>query len=159
MTCGIFEGDEKFIGIHLRNGVDWSNACSYLDSDDSVRPFNYFMASPQCEHLNVKLSRELCFPSTDRVLEGLERVLRKELNGTVRNVYVATDKNPLISEIKQRLSGLVDKVVHYDPWLPVVDLAILGRSEYFIGNCVSSFTAFVKRERDIKGLKSAFWST
>jgi len=154
-----FLGDEKFIGIHLRNGLDWSNACSFLEGEDKANSFKYFMASPQCDHLNVKLSKELCFPSTSQVLDDLERVVNKELNGTVKNVYVATDKSPLISEIKEKFSGIIEKVVHFDPWLPVVDLAILARSEYFIGNCVSSFTAFVKRERDIKGLRSAFWST
>lgn len=117
------------------------------------------MASPQCvDNINTKLSRELCFPSTTQILDDLEKVIKSKLNNTVRNIYVATDKNPLIKEIEARFKGVIDKVVHYDPWLPVIDLAILGRSEYFIGNCLSSFTAFVKRERDINQRPSTFWT-
>ena len=118
------------------------------------------MASPQClDNSDLKLTKALCFPSTSLILHDLEEILVKQLNGSVRNIYIATDKNPLINEIKDRFKGLVDNVVHYDPWLPVLDLAILARSEYFIGNCISSFTAFVKRERDINKRLSKFWAT
>lgn len=151
-----FLDNEKFIGIHLRNGIDWENACGYIDKENDMANF---MASPQClENSDVKLNKNLCFPSTEIILNDLENIIVNELKGKVRNIYVATDKMPMIKEIKSRFSGIIDKVVHYDPWLPVLDLAILARSEYFIGNCVSSFTAFVKRERDVNKKESAFWA-
>jgi len=45
-----------------------------------------------------------------------------------------------------------------EPANPHVELAILARSNLFIGNCISSFTAFVKRERDVYGFPSNFWA-
>lgn len=152
-------GKEKFIGIHLRNGIDWVNACVHLEDENNIKLFNHFMASPQCtDNTDIKLSKNLCYPSTDTVLNDLETVLHRKLNGTVKHIYIATDQHPLNREIKKRLGNSVDKLVHNDPWLPVMDLAILARSEYFIGNCVSSFTAFVKRERDLSRRLSSFWS-
>jgi len=45
-----------------------------------------------------------------------------------------------------------------EPSNPHLELAILGMSNHFVGNCISSFTAFVKRERDSRGLPSTFWA-
>lgn len=49
------------------------------------------------------------------------------------------------------------KVHHLDPWLPQIDLAILGKSELFIGNCISSFTSFVSRQRLVQDKPTQFW--
>ncbi|RNA29388.1 GDP-fucose O-fucosyltransferase 1 [Brachionus plicatilis] len=147
--------EEKFVGIHLRNGIDWLNACQHVEQYDT------YMSSPQClDGTNVKLNKNLCFPSNELILEKLDDVLIKKLNRTVKNIYIATDKNPMIHEIRDHFAkkDLELNLVHHDPWLPIIDLAVLMKSEYFIGNCVSSFTAFVVRDRIIKSTGFEFWA-
>jgi peptide-O-fucosyltransferase len=120
------------------------------------------MASPQCldDRKNAIVTGELCLPSKATILKDLETVLLDKLEGNVTNIYIATDQYPMIDEIKnyfknRNLNHL--NIVHHDPWLPIIDLAILGRSEWFIGNCISSFTSFVIRERNINEKRSSFW--
>ena len=40
---------------------------------------------------------------------------------------------------------------------PIVDVAIMSSADYFIGNCVSSFSSFVRRQRKAAGKPTAFF--
>ncbi|EDO39909.1 predicted protein [Nematostella vectensis] len=139
----------KFVGIHLRNGIDWQNACEHVDGISS------FMASPQClgySHYRT-VTKTICLPSPDDIIN---QTLTAVNQIHAKAVYVATDNNPMLQELRAALTKNVI-VVHQNPWLPQLDLAILARADHFIGNCVSSFSAFVKRERDVNGRTTTFF--
>ncbi|XP_068678139.1 LOW QUALITY PROTEIN: GDP-fucose protein O-fucosyltransferase 1-like [Montipora foliosa] len=140
-----------FVGIHLRNGIDWRNACEHADG------IPQFMASPQCLGYSQyrTVTRDLCFPPKQDILNRTEQTVR---NHGVKSVFVATDNDPMLEELNFKLKGMNVQVFHLNPWLPQLDLAILGRADHFIGNCVSSFSSFVKRERDFNGKPSSFFA-
>lgn len=141
-----------FIGIHLRNGIDWARACEHVDKSPSL------FAAPQClgYSSSQKATKEMCFPSEETIIKQVKRLVRSA--GNILSVVVASDSNHMLPPLTKALSRMEVKVVKAEGSTPHVELAVLGLSNYFIGNCISSFTAFVKRERDVRGLPSAFWA-
>lgn len=139
-----------FVGIHLRNGIDWVRACKHVDGTNP-----HFMSSPQCvgyvKYKALKLTQEMCLPPKDMILQNVLEIIKK-YNATT--LFVATDKDAMVNEFK----NLPVKVVRYFEDYPVLDLAILTYSEAFIGNCVSSFTAFVVRHREVEGKPNYFFA-
>lgn len=76
----------------------------------------------------------------------------------IKYIFAASDSNHMLEELNEALQRTDVVAVRLQPSNPHLDLAILGKSNYFIANCVSSYSAFVKRERDARGLPSEFWS-
>lgn len=142
------------VGIHLRNDIDWKRSCADVES---YRTSSY-MASPQCFDLPsssfTHVTHEICYPSDEEILRLLKNIV---VRTGIHQIYVATDKRPMIKEIEEHLVDHHVQVKHLDPWLPIIDIAMLAHANYFIGNCVSSFTSAVKRMRDVNDLPSAFW--
>ncbi|KAK7604126.1 hypothetical protein V9T40_004399 [Parthenolecanium corni] len=141
----------SFIGIHLRNGVDWVRACEHVPRSPVL------FSSPQCFGYRAEygpVTKEACFPTKDIIYKHIRRVMRGFSD--VKSIYVASDNHHMLEELQETFKQL--QIIRYPENNPHVDLAILGRSNHFIGNCVSSFSAFVKRERDASGFPSSFWA-
>ncbi|PZC78799.1 GDP-fucose protein O-fucosyltransferase 1 [Helicoverpa armigera] len=142
-----------FLGLHLRNGQDWVKACKHVQ--DSTMLF----AAPQCvgyKNERGPLTLSMCLPNPDEIIKQVKRALKKREN--IKYIFVASDSNHMINDFNKGLQHAEVSVVRLQPSNPHLDLAILGQANYFIGNCVSSYSAFVKRERDVRGLPSEFWS-
>jgi len=143
----------QFVGVHLRNGIDWEAACNHVGST------NHLFSSPQClgyRNEAGQLTKQLCLPSDKSIISQIKQVI-KEVSAS--SIFVASDNNFMIATLTSKLKkqGVSVHKVEQSESHPHLDLTILSLSDAFIGNCVSSFTAFVKRTRDVNNLKNYFW--
>lgn len=149
--------NEPFVGIHLRNGIDFERACEHVKDSKTTSLF----ASPQCVPAGSqkKLTYNMCFPPRKDVVKKVKTIVKK---AKAKRVFVATDNDPMIKELSGALKSLKVSVHKRDSSDeisdPTVDLAILTMADYFIGNCVSSFTAFVTRYRAVNDKPTSFWA-
>ncbi len=142
-----------FVGIHLRNGADWARACEHATGSGKQ-----LFSSPQClgyRNERGNLSRSLCLPGRVLIAEQLRAAVRRL---GARSVFVASDDDHMIEALRESLGGETPVVRQDDVQEVHLDLAVLSEAQHFIGNCVSSFSAFVKRARDARGLSSSFWA-
>ena len=131
---------------------------------------NSMMESSQCLDYGGTLTYDICYPSQQNILEQTAAVVEKI---QAKAIFVASDSDFMIDKLQQKCKVQAlhtvylshATVVFYQinvvrrlPSDAQVDLAILSQSNHFIGNCVSSFTAIVKRDRDVNNKPSSFWN-
>lgn len=91
----------------------------------------------------------------DMVKKQVKKALKKM---KAKSLFVAADDDHMIEEFTQYLKKMKVTVVKLDDPSPHVDLAILAKADHYIGNCVSSFSAFAVRERRVHNKSVGFWA-
>ncbi|CAJ0571641.1 unnamed protein product, partial [Mesorhabditis spiculigera] len=132
-----------FVGIHLRNNVDWNSVCDHINSDRT----DHLFASAQCLNDAPRkgdFTRELCSPSEKTVIDAVVDQVGKI---GAKSVYVTSDKDFMVLPLGEALAAYDIKVSTLKEENPHVALAILQESDHFIGNCISTFTSIVTRHR------------
>uniref|UniRef100_A0AAF5PLY2 GDP-fucose protein O-fucosyltransferase 1 n=1 Tax=Wuchereria bancrofti TaxID=6293 RepID=A0AAF5PLY2_WUCBA len=132
--------ERPFIGIHLRNDIDWKNLCHMVQENETEKLFG----SAICTGRNGKLTVEMCLPSLETIIKDVTKEVSKL---KLRSVFVSSDRNHYIDELKQGLAPLRITVQRRYPENLHVNLAILSMADHFIGNCVSTLSAFIYRHR------------
>eukprot|EP01137_Pigoraptor_chileana_P020026 Opistho-2@81867 len=132
------------------------------------------MSSPQCDHLRASPSKLMtaneCLPSADHVAS---RVVKAVKQSRAKTVFVGTDEDAMVEHIVGALResgvyaemggvsvitlGSNAELASRVRFRPQVELWILSQGDIFVGNCVSSFSAFVARERQLAGKPTAYF--
>lgn len=153
---------KPYIGVHLRWGSDWQRACTLLKENLMRTMFS----SSQCSDGDKILPAQLCIQDIIFVTEVIRELLTET---NFSDVYIASDLNDKAAwqSIYQSLSAVVKDLRLFTPSQvygdaitfknqPVhflTDLYLLSKSDIFIGNCISSFSAFVSRIRTLSSHK------
>ena len=105
------------------------------------------------------LTDEMCYPSQKTIVHQLKMAVRDFKGNTpIGAIFIASDFNHMTDILTANFKPMNITIYQLDVSDPHLDLVILAKSNHFIGNCVSSFSAFVKRERDVSRFPSEFWA-
>ena len=160
--------DHPYIGVHIRHGSDWENACNLLNS----QPMRQLFSSAQCfPDKNRDIPYDACIQNQNQIADDIKYAIEKY---HIPTVYIATDKDDvhmwqfLYQKLQQDVRDI--KIITPSRTYPtegesserlpdfIEDIAILSESDHFIGNCISSFSAFVSRTRSRSGKTTSFFS-
>ena len=151
---------EPFVSVHIRAGSDFRRSCRREGTKKAFETANFerikkFFEARTCfERKHISVSYRMCEPTKEDYINGVQSALEQSHSCIV---YVASDlksSSELLSsdELKPPSSRTdCDSVTVFSQQSgnddPYVDLAVMAQGSHFIGNCVSSFTAIVVRER------------
>jgi peptide-O-fucosyltransferase len=99
------------------------------------------------------MSNSLCYPTDHQILDQLTAALSKM---QPKYVFVVSEIDDIVTRFKEDFPDV--KFIQLDKKNPHVELAVLGKADHAIVNCVSVSSAFVKRHRDVDSLPTEFWS-
>lgn len=143
---------ETFLGLHLKNGIDHLRACEHA----SEIKHNNFFSSAQCLGYSREfgdLTKDLCYPPDHQIVIQFNEAVEK-LKPT--RVFVVSEIDDIIERFTKDHPDM--EFIKLDEANPHVELAVLGKADNAIVNCVSVASAFVKRHRDVDELPTEFWS-
>lgn len=145
--------NQPYISMHIRHGIDWTRACEKLQTSE----MSQFFSSNQCTGYNVTtrspLGHETCLPSFENIAYTLEETLRTHKRSLVSSiVHIATDFNDikLWDKFKTRfpqIQFVMNPKAFDDMMGAMIDIYLMTNADLFIGNCISSFSAFPARIR------------
>ncbi|XP_074597190.1 O-fucosyltransferase 1 isoform X1 [Brevipalpus obovatus] len=153
--------DDPYLAIHMRHGSDWMKACNLLKENDMTQLFS----SDQCTRrigVEVKLPYQICTHSTEQIVSDVRRALNdlnKNKNSSV--IYISTDNDdkPLWRILSSKFpeQRFITPTATYSNGASIseysehphfiIDAYLLSNADYFLGNCISSFSAFASRIR------------
>ncbi|XP_067940742.1 GDP-fucose protein O-fucosyltransferase 1-like [Watersipora subatra] len=143
-----------FLGAHLRIGIDWQRSCRHMEDG---KPQHLF-STAQCLGSRFEFglpNREMCLPSVEATVMKIVSMVKKN---SVKSVFLASDDQAYHADIVSSLKNISVPVYWLPSNHPHLDLAVLSKAEHFIGNCVSSFSAFAVRHRRVQDLPVNFWA-
>jgi len=74
----------------------------------------------------------------------------------IKAIYISTDSDSMVKDFKKKFKELIVYSPGPDSDFKV-DLCVMERASHWIGNCVSTFSAFVSRSREIWKKSVEFW--